>query len=394
MIPSAGSANRLLIVDDEHAVCQAIRSVAEIVGFDVSIANTPGDLYSALDVFHPSVIILDLMIPEADGIELMGFLAENRCLAHILLVSGVDINIIHSAQRLGHAHGLKMAGVLQKPLTVPDLEAGLKQAMNDGPSFTARDIRDAIDLKQMVNYYQPRATLKGGKALAIERVETFVRWQHPRYGLILPDSFFPLAEKAHVTESLAIHVLHNAIRQLSVWQESGLDLSVAVKLPSRLLTMRDLPDQIDASLKDSKVNGRKLILELRESEAMADTALTMEVLTRLRLKNFRLAIDNFGVGFSSLVELCRMPFNELNIDKSLSGPAPGREDLKRVVSSIVSMAHILELQVCAKGIEDQAALDYARSLNCAMAQGYFIGPPMSVDDVTARIQSRQATVQG
>lgn len=390
MSAASNSLNRLLIVDDERPVCEAIRHVAQHVGFEVNIATTPGDFFEAYGSFQPSAIILDLMIPEADGIELLTFLAESRCAAHILLVSGVDISIIHSAQRLGRVHGLKMNGVLQKPLTVPDLEGALKQALQQGPSITAADLRDAIDLGQITNHYQPRVILKERGDLSFEGVETFVRWQHPRYGMIMPDTIIPLAEQGNLVAPLGLYVLHQAIHQSKLWGEVGLHLSVAVKLPSQLVTMRDLPDQISAYLDGAGVARTSLILEIREHEAMADTARTMEILTRLRLKNLRLAIDNFGTGFTSLVELCHMPFNELNIDKSLSGATGRREEIRRAVRSIVGMAQILDLQVCVKGIEDQESLDFARALDCHMAQGFFLGAPMPPEGIIALARSRNA----
>ena len=150
---------------------------------------------------------------------------------------------------------------------------------------------------QIVNYYQPRVTITPA-GLAIEGVEAFCRWEHPVYGTISPDVFIPLAEQTKLIGPMSLQVIEAAVRQAGKWQEQGLDLSVAVKLPEELLTKRDLPDQITGFLDRAGVKSPKLILEIRENEAMANTARTMEILTRLRLKNLRLAIDNFGTGFT------------------------------------------------------------------------------------------------
>jgi EAL domain-containing protein (putative c-di-GMP-specific phosphodiesterase class I)/ActR/RegA family two-component response regulator len=385
-----GPQNRLLVVDDDPMVGDAIKHVAEGIGFDVAVAGTPQDFYDTYSSFRPTVVILDLMMPDTDGIELMRFLAESRCLAQILLASGVDINIIHSAQRLGRIHGLNMAGVLQKPMSVADLESVLRLTMDDGPALTPAALRDAIDLGQVVNYYQPRVTLTPGGDRVTEGVEAFVRWEHPHYGVVPPDNFILLAEQSQLIVPMTLKVIQNAIAQAKIWQNAGLNLSIAVKLPGDLLTHRELPDMLTGYLDGAGVDRRTIVLELRENEAMANTARTMEVLTRLRLKNLRLAIDNFGTGFTSLVELCRMPFNELNIDKSLSGATSQQEEVRRAVKSIVSMAHTLELDVCMKGIEDQEAFDFARSLGCAMAQGYYICAPVAPDAVDGAVRQREA----
>ncbi len=119
---------RLLVIDDEPAIAEFIGDVAEEIGFVVKLTNSFDDFQAAYRSFAPTVIALDLVMPDVDGVELLRFLAEHKCRAQILLASGQDTRTLATAQRLGSTHGLQMLGVLQKPITVPDLEAMLHKA--------------------------------------------------------------------------------------------------------------------------------------------------------------------------------------------------------------------------------------------------------------------------
>jgi EAL domain-containing protein (putative c-di-GMP-specific phosphodiesterase class I) len=164
--------------------------------------------------------------------------------------------------------------------------------------------------------------------------------------------------------------------QANVWQQAGLQLSVAVNLSPQLLNDLSFPDHIDQMAERLKANRRKIILEVTESAAMSDPAATMEVLTRLRVKNFDLSIDDFGTGYSSLKQLYMMPFSELKIDISFVRDVIDHDDARTMVEIMVLLAHKLHLKTCAEGVETQAILDFLEAAGCDRAQGYFIGKPM------------------
>ena len=132
----------------------------------------------------------------------------------------------------------------------------------------------------------------------------------------------------------------------------------------------------------------RLILEITESAAMADTTRTMDILSRFRLKEMGLCIDDFGTGYSSLVELCRMPFNELKIDKSLVMEVPINEEAKLIVRSIVELAHNLGLRVCAEGTETIEAMNFVQSIGCELTQGFYLSEPLPPEALAALVASR------
>lgn len=137
-----------------------------------------------------------------------------------------------------------------------------------------------------------------------------------------------------------------------------------------------LPDKVTKMLAEHDFDPDRLIVEITESGAMEDPSLTMDILTRLRLKNIRLSIDDFGTGFSSLVQLYRMPFNEIKVDKSFVMKAMAEKEAAAIVRITIDLGHGLGLKVVAEGVEDQETYDWLKKLGCDIGQGYFISRPV------------------
>lgn len=242
--------------------------------------------------------------------------------------------------------------------------------------LTAFNLKDALAAGQLVVHYQPKLNLRAEPVPAVEASEALVRWEHPRLGLLMPASFVPAAEQTDLILPMTEFVLDTAIEQLTRWQAVAPSLAVAVNLAPALLTDLDLPDRVSGILQRHRVDPSRLVLEVTESAAMADTAVTMDILTRLRLKGIALSLDDFGTGYSSLVQLYRMPFSEMKIDRSFVGEIGDNDEAAVIVRSITELAHNLGLSVCAEGVETERALAFLRSVGCDQAQGYLIGRPM------------------
>ncbi|MFQ5766189.1 MAG: putative bifunctional diguanylate cyclase/phosphodiesterase, partial [Rhodospirillales bacterium] len=286
-----------------------------------------------------------------------------------------------TAKRLGDAHGLQMSGVLEKPILVPELETHLIRASQAQQSVTEQGLHEAIENSDLVLHYQPKLTLANGTPAAIKSVEALVRWAHPHHGLIMPNEFIPLAEETGLISPLTDYVVAEAAEQMAAWRADGIELAVAVNLAPQMLFHIGLPDRFAEIMESHGLKCSKLLLEITESAAMADTTRTMEILARFRLKDMGLCIDDFGTGYSSLVELCRMPFSELKIDKSLVIELHKNDEAKLIVRSIVELAHNLGLSVCAEGTETVEAIDFVHSIGCEVAQGYYVSRPLPPDEL-------------
>jgi EAL domain-containing protein (putative c-di-GMP-specific phosphodiesterase class I) len=209
--------------------------------------------------------------------------------------------------------------------------------------------------------------------------EALVRWPHPVHGLIPPDQFIPLAEQTGLIVKLTDWVLAEAIRQCREWQRVGRRLDVSVNLSMWNLHDPALPDRVAELLRANSLSPEWLRLELTESALMADTERAMDVLARLSALGLRLAVDDFGKGYSSLTYLKRLPVDELKIDKSFVREMAADSTDAAIVAATVAMGHALGLRVVAEGIEDQATWDMLIGMGCDVAQGYHIARPLAAD---------------
>lgn len=240
------------------------------------------------------------------------------------------------------------------------------------------ELRQAIEHDQLVLFYQPKIDLKAGRVVGLEAL---VRWQHPRYGLVPPDEFIPLAERTGLIRPLTQWVLTQAVRQCQAARQAGWELPISVNLSARNLHDPQLVDTIATLLETSGVPSSLLSVEVTESTIMADAARALEVLVRLRRMGVAIAMDDFGTGYSSLAYLKRLPMNELKIDKSFVRDMTQDENDRAIVRSTIGLGHDLGLQVLAEGVEDRSTWELLASLGCDSAQGYYWSRPLPPDEL-------------
>ena len=379
------TSDRLLAIDDEQDICDLVADISRGVGYVAATLTDVSMFPAKIRGFDPTVIVLDLQMPTADGVTLLRQLSEMKCRAGILLLSGVDARTLATAERLGKEQGLHMLGRLQKPVDVTVLEAMLGAARSAEGGITADDLHRAIAVNEFFLAYQPKMSLSDPKG-RITGVEALVRWQHPRLGTIAPMDFIPLAERVGLIGPLTDLVLREVARQMHQWAAVGTPLRVAVNVSSISLDELSLPDRIAAMLDAQGVDPKLLTIEVTETAAMTNACKSMDVLARFRLKGFDLSIDDFGTGYSSLVQLFRLPFSEIKIDKSFTLELETSEEARVIARSIVDLARNLNLKVCAEGVETEEALAYLRELGVDTIQGYLIGKPMRSADLEAAMR--------
>lgn len=374
---------RLLVIDDERSNCDFVVQVAEDCGFEAAAATTHAEFKRLYHKLRPAFIVMDLAMPDGDGIELLRFLSAENNKAAIVLMSGFDKKVLSTARRLGEEQGLNIAGVLEKPFAIEDLEAIITVTPDLGAAALTGEFPDALDNGELTVHYQPKANLIKAPGHTVDGVEALVRWQHPERGLLGPDMFLGIAERANLLMPLTSAVATLAFAQMSAWRERGLNMSVALNIAPQLLTNLNLPDEIAALAQEHDIPTQQVMLEITESGVMEDTHLAMDILTRFRLKGFQLSLDDFGTGVSSLAQLYRMPFSELKVDQSFIRDVGTSDEASVIVRTTVEMAHNLNLSVCAEGIEDRETLEFLMKCGCDKAQGYFISRPVPGDALFA-----------
>jgi len=238
------------------------------------------------------------------------------------------------------------------------------------------ELRVALQGDQLRLLYQPKVALADG---TLAGVEALVRWQHPRHGLLDPDAFVPLAEHSGLVKPLTSWALGEALRQAAAWRAAGLDLRVNVNLSTLDLEDTRLADLLARTLEEVGVDASRLVLEVTETGAMTHPQRAIQTLRELREIGAHIAIDDFGIGQSSLAYLRQLPVDEIKIDKSFC------QDLDEtnlvIVRSAVAMGHDLGLTVTAEGVETEAVEATLRGLGCDLGQGYLYGRPMTAEAI-------------
>jgi EAL domain-containing protein (putative c-di-GMP-specific phosphodiesterase class I) len=370
--------DRLLVIDDEPAFGQIVKKVAEGCGFEVVVTHDPSAFMHTARQWRPTVIILDLMMPGTDGVQLLRTLAADNCPAHVVLTSGADGKVLESAMQLGRERGLNMSQALPKPMRVETLQERLAGFKRGAKPLLSADLEAALAADQLFLEYQPKLDCRLGR---ITGAEALVRWRHPTQGIIRPDQFIALAEETGLIHGVTDWVVATAAAQAARWRADnlGLEVAVAVNFSASDLEDLDLPERLEQHCRDAAIDPAFLTLELTETGAMREAVQMMDVLTRLRLKGFKLSIDDFGTGYSSLVQLQRMPFSEVKIDLSFVTQMTNNAGCRVIVEIIIDLAHKLGLTSVAEGVEEDAALKTLIEMGCDAAQGYHISRPIATD---------------
>jgi diguanylate cyclase (GGDEF)-like protein/PAS domain S-box-containing protein len=253
------------------------------------------------------------------------------------------------------------------------------------------ELRRALDRRELVLYYQPKAGLADGE---VHAVEALLRWNHPTRGLVPPDEFIPMAQQTGLIKPLTIYVIDEALRQCRSWQDDGLRLAIAVNLSARNLVDVDFPSQVAAMLDRWMIGPDLLELEITESSMLADPTRTKVILERLSEMGLRLSIDDFGTGYSSLAYLKRLPVKEIKVDRSFVMNMDEDEDDATIVRSTIDLGRNLGLDVVAEGVESKQVWDRLKSLGCTTAQGYYLSRAVPAAQLRTWLLERRAALNG
>lgn len=396
---------RLLILDDDPPVRELIHDIAESVGVPSQQTSIPSEFFRLTKAWEPTHIILDLNMPEMDGIEVMKKLARDGCQAAIIVISGVGERVLEAAARTAVEAGLFVVGVLAKPFTSKALLSLLsnqnntridhagddKPSLKNSVSVTADLVRHAIRDKRLVVYFQPTIECTTNRLVGFEALS---RICHPDAGLIQPNDFIPVAEQERLIGELTREVLSQSLGFLNhlrgLVPSLGIPhdyLRVAVNISAQILSEQGLVEQLSGLCKEQDIAPERVIFELTESSALEDPEEALVTMTRLRMRGFHLAMDDFGMGYSSLRQLLRLPLSVVKIDKSFVESVGVSEDSQTVVNVTIALAHNLGLRTVAEGIESHAVLELVKALGCDMCQGYYVARPLPQTEVMRWIET-------
>lgn len=376
----------VLVIDDDEFVRGVLSRQLAVLGARVTAAHDGDSARQALreqDRFD--IVLCDLKMPGVDGIELLRDFALAHGGAALVLMSSCDARTLAAVEQLARARDVPLLGCVAKPIGTQTLKTLLQRfeeqgaappaapAVGDAIEVTPEELRAALAAGQIDVYIQPKVDLETGR---LAGAEALARWLKPDGTVVTPEAFLGVAERAGLMDDLTNVVLRQALGACGAWQAQGLRTSIAINISASCLERLDLPERVAAEARRHGVSPDQVILEVTETGVMKDIARSLDVVTRLRLRGFRLAVDDFGVGYSSLERLRHFPFTELKLDRAFVDGAARNPELRSIAESSIQLARSLRLHTCAEGVETRADLEVMRALGCDLVQGYFLGRPM------------------
>jgi diguanylate cyclase (GGDEF)-like protein len=264
-------------------------------------------------------------------------------------------------------HSAKQAGRATYRFYSPQMDAGMRESI-----LIQRDLRLALERDEFELVYQAKVDARSGRPTS---TEALIRWNHPERGRVSPGEFIPIAEKSGLIVQIGNWVLHRAVAQMAEWMAQGLRIPVAINLSGQHFQDPELPRIIQAALDAYDVDPSMLTLEITETAAMNDAEETLRVLSSLAGIGVQISIDDFGTGYSSLAYLRRFHALQIKIDRSFIADIEESEDARSVIQAVINLAHALQRQVVAEGVETPAQALYLKQHGCDELQGFLFSRP-------------------
>ena len=335
------------------------------------------------------VVVCDLDMPEMDGIEFIGALAEQGLARGIVVASAMEADLLNTVETMIRAYGLQMLAVLPKPISIEALDRALSRYRPRGSSGAVRahsaeptgeELRQALDAQEIQPFFQPKVGFSDGQ---VHGVEALARWMRPGRGLQSPAGFVPVLEREGLVHQLTLSMLQQSCLHMRKWDEQGLRIQISVNISMLELERPQVADRLHELVKDHGCDPHRLVLEVTETAVMREAARALNILARLRLKGFGISIDDFGTGYSSMQQLSLVPSTELKVDQSFVRGVTEHPRQRSIVESSLDLARRLGLKTVAEGVETREEWDLLAGLGCDQAQGYFVAKPMPAHQVPA-----------
>jgi len=376
---------KILLVDDDDFQLKLIAGqLADIGWLHVICASSGAQALARFDEHGASIvaIISDLSMPDMDGLVLMRHLNQCGFVGGILLLSGVQADILSSAGELAQAHGLNILGCLHKPCNPDQLQQLLESlrapaVASDTPQdpllLSPERLQSALASGEFMPWYQPKVAIQSGATLG---VEALARWPQANGSFISPGVFVPAMEAAGLADALFFAMAGQVASDMAQWRLQGIHIKAAINLSMETAHNLAMPEQLRHIVDSAGLFPEDFVIEVTESRLMVNRAVTLESLTRLSLMGFTLSIDDFGTGFSSLMQLIDLPFKELKIDGSFVQRAGHEPKAQTAVGLSIMLGKTLKIDVVAEGVETAEQLEFLRNSGCTMVQGFFVARPM------------------
>ncbi|MBV7539103.1 EAL domain-containing response regulator [Duganella sp. sic0402] len=391
----AWAGRRVLVVEDSVVQRSYLIGLLRQLGFgEISEAGDGNEALRILEgAAEPMYLVLtDLEMPGMDGIELTCQLRERRLTENLIVVSARDPRLLEIIENMAcEDASIGLLGTLLKPVALEPLTQLLCKAVDRGegcapaapsqplPQASLEELAQALANNEFLPYFQPKVAMSSGQ---LKGVEALARWRHPQRGLLAPAHFIGTLEGQPLMAEFTLAMVRQVLQRILDWQQAGLPpLTVSVNLCAENLADRDFIERLTAQVTRSGVAPALLVWEVTETSVMRQLSQALTNMGRLRLMGFGLAMDDFGIGYSSMQQFARCPFTELKIDRAFVNGAAQWPNRHMVLKSALDLGQSLDVATVAEGVETVEDWKLLRDLGCDMAQGYLLAKPMPAEEL-------------
>lgn len=382
--PTTPQPRRVLVIDDDDRICNFM---ADLIGsFGYSVTATC-DLKTAdlPSLGAQDVIFIDMMMPGADGIQVLDSLARQRVKSAIVLMSGAHKGVLATAETIAKRSGLRVVALMNKPFRNAEIQRVLEETQSEpqkqgkkpvSSEANIEDIMMGLAQNEFDAQLQPIVDLSTGLPVSYEAVPF---WRSEKFRFVPPERFMSFAARNGVLPRLTRQIVDRALNYASLLKKRGQVWKLSINLRPEDLLEDQLPEKLANLVAGHGLPAKSLTVELTESSAMANEITILGTLARMRLKGLDLAVDDFGSGSSGLDRLIVIPFTSLKIDARFISGMVSNRNARTIVESAIALAKRLKLDAVAQGVETEAQQAELRKMGCELGQGTLFARPMEFD---------------
>ncbi|PWE52222.1 hypothetical protein DEM27_32085 [Metarhizobium album] len=377
---------KCLIVDDDEIFRTVAESVlSALIDGEVDSAASGDQGITLMMARSFDLVLLDLNMPDLDGLGFLRLAAEHGFNGQIVISSGEAAATLRSAGLMGEMLGVRIAGSLRKPLQLSEVKELLAKLERREETATIKpDEVFSRDFCTLQAYYQPQFNVRTG---AMEGVEALIRLRAESGRIYGPNRVFDAIASTDELARVSLEIMDIVLDDISRWQNQGHDIQTSINFDSSVLELPGMAGQITERVKSAGIASEKICLELTERSLPTDLSYLVEALARLRIAGFKLSLDDYGTGASNFELLRLCPFSELKFDRKIIEACPSDAVVVKFLENSAQIARDLGLATVAEGVETEAELNAVRNARIDLVQGYLFSRPVPSSNILEFVTS-------